>query len=120
MQPRQHHARPQGGGLRRAYMLILCALVGVVLIFNTRLITYGSSWCDQRVAEKDKSLQQALDQMHEALEQQDASLEALRGARQFASFAKKLARLAKGDRRLGKLLEATELLKSEGVASGSR
>ena len=59
----------------RQWLLVVLALAAFALVFNTHLLSYGSLWCDQRVnqisAEKDKSVRQAIDQMHEALAQQD-------------------------------------------------
>jgi hypothetical protein len=94
-------------------MLCIIGLVCCVLVFNTQLLSAGSFWCDQRVqqlvAEKDKSMRQAVDQMHEALQQQDASVEALRSERAASrALRKKLARLARGDRKLERLLKAAE------------
>ena len=100
--------------LMKQWLLGVVLLASIVLVFNTHLLSYGSVWCDQRVqqlsAEKDKSVRQALDQMHEALSQQDASVEALQAERATSrALRKKLAKLAKGDDRLQRLLKLAEL-----------
>ena len=106
----------------RQWLLVVLALAAFALVFNTHLLSYGSLWCDQRVnqisAEKDKSVRQAIDQMHEALAQQDASVEALQAERAVSrALRKKLAKLAKGDERLQRLLKLADERQDEQLSS---
>ena len=97
----------------RELLGILGLLVFAVVVFHGRLLSSASAWCDQRVqqlsAEKDRSVHQAIDQMHEALAQQDASVEALRTERAAARLLRRrLDKLARADKRLRDLLRQTE------------
>ena len=80
------HARTlyaRSARMKRAELLTCVALLalGSMLVFNTRLLGSSSLWCDPRVqerlAEKDRSVKQAMQQMQEALMQQEATLSAL-------------------------------------------
>ena len=53
--------------------MLVCAVVVVVTVafLNTRLLSSGAIWCDQRMeqlsADKDRSVRQAIEQMHDAV-----------------------------------------------------
>ena len=84
--------------------LIACVafLVLVTLVvFNTRLLGSTSLWCDPRVqdrlAEKDHSVKQAMQQMQEALAQQEAMLRELTAEREASrELRKKIVQLSGG------------------------
>ena len=100
-------------------LLGLAALLICVMLWNTRLLSGTSVWCDQRVqklaAEKDASVRLAISQMEEALAQQEASVEAVRAERGAArALRRRLDRLARTDRKLKDLLHAAESARAGG------
>ena len=89
--------------MKRAELLACVALLalGSMLVFNTQLLGSSSLWCDPRVqerlAEKDRSVKQAMQQMQEALMQQEATLSALTKERAAShELRKKLEQLSGG------------------------